>query len=103
MPACFNLAIVMREKICWTVYGRKKRVLVDDNNKLIKELEDLGPLSEIEMKWVKSNCGMPYKEWLETQEKEEEEGDEGEEEGEEEEKVDEEEVGEETANPEEEK
>ena len=61
----------MCEMICWTLAGRKKVFLVDENNNIIKELRDLGPLSEIEMKWVKSNSGMPYKEWLKTQEKEE--------------------------------
>jgi hypothetical protein len=64
----------MPEKECWTTYGRKKVFLVDDDNNIIKELDDLGPLSELEMKWVKSNCGMPYKEWLKTLEEEEEEG-----------------------------
>lgn len=57
----------MPEKVCWTLSGRKKVYLVDDNNNIIKELSDLGPLSELEMKWVKSNSGMPYKEWLKTQ------------------------------------
>lgn len=61
-----------KEKECWTIYGRKKIFLVDDNNQIIKELQDLGPLSDLEMKWVKSNCGMPYKEWLKTLDKEEE-------------------------------
>lgn len=44
---------------------------MDDENNIIKELRDLGPLSEIEMKWVKSNSGMPYKEWLKIQEEKE--------------------------------
>jgi hypothetical protein len=57
----------MKEKECWTISGRKKVFLVDDKNMVVKELRDLGPLSEMEMKWVKSNCGMPYKEWLESQ------------------------------------
>jgi len=61
--------------------GRKKIFLVDDNNMVIKELRDLGPLSEMEMKWVKSNCGMPYKQWLESQ-KEEEDSEKEEEKGE---------------------
>jgi hypothetical protein len=60
----------MKEKECWTISGRKKIFLVDDKNMVIKELRDLGPLSEMEMKWVKSNCGMPYKQWLETQKEE---------------------------------
>jgi hypothetical protein len=63
----------MPEKVCWTLAGRKKIYLVDDENNIIKELEDLGPLNEMEMKWVKSNCGMPYKEWLKTQEEEKDE------------------------------
>ena len=46
---------------------------VDDENNIIKELQDLGPLSELEMEWVKSNCGMPYKEWLKNREEEAEE------------------------------
>ncbi|UCG69753.1 MAG: hypothetical protein JSV09_01650 [Thermoplasmata archaeon] len=62
----------MPEKVCWTLAGRKKVYLVDDDNNIIKELRDLGPLSEMEYKWVKSNCGMPYKEWLKTQEEEKE-------------------------------
>jgi hypothetical protein len=63
----------MKEKECWTVYGRKKVFLVDDNNQVVKELKDLGPLSETEMKWVKSGCGVPYEEWLKTRKEEEEE------------------------------
>ena len=61
----------MPEKEVWTVHGRKKVYLVDDSNCIIKELEDKGPLSEMEFNWVKSGCGMPYKEWLETLESEE--------------------------------
>ncbi len=60
-----------KEKECWTIHGRKKIFLVDDDNQIIEELKDLGPLSELEMKWVKSNCGMPYKEWLKTLEEKE--------------------------------
>ncbi len=52
------------------MFGRKKLFLVDDNNEIIKEVRVLGPLSELEMKWVKSNCGRPYKEWLKTSEEE---------------------------------
>jgi hypothetical protein len=66
----------MKEKECWTISGRKKIFLVDDKNMVIKELRDLGPLSEMEMKWVKSNCGVPYKEWLETQTEDEGSGNE---------------------------
>ena len=58
----------MPEKECWTKHGRKKIYLVDENNNIIREIDDLGPLSEMEMKWVKSGCGIPYKEWLESQE-----------------------------------
>lgn len=61
----------MPEKVCWTLAGRKKVFLVDDENNIIEELQDLGPLSELEMEWVKSNCGMPYKEWLKSREEEE--------------------------------
>jgi hypothetical protein len=67
------LGYIMREMVCWTLAGRKKVFLVDENNNIIKELRDLGPLSKIEMKWVKSNSGMPYKEWLKTQEEGEDE------------------------------
>jgi hypothetical protein len=63
----------MQEKEVWTVLGRKKILLVDDNNQLVKEVKDLGPLSELEMKYVNSNCGMPYEDWLETIKEEEEE------------------------------
>jgi hypothetical protein len=61
----------MKEKECWTLGGRKKIFLVDDENNVIKEIKDLGPLSELEMKWVKSSCGMPYEKWLETLDEEE--------------------------------
>ena len=69
----------MPEKECWTKHGRKKIYLVDGDNNIIKEIDDLGPLSEMEMKWVKSGCGVPFKEWLESQEAEdgEEEGEKG--------------------------
>lgn len=63
----------MKEKECWTLGGRKKIFLVDDENNVIKEIKDLGPLSEIEMKWLKANSGMPFEEWLKTQKDEEEE------------------------------
>lgn len=66
----------MKEKECWTISGRKKIFLVDDKNMVVKELRDLGPLSEMEMKWVKSNCGLPYKEWLESQKEDEGSGNE---------------------------
>ena len=65
----FPLGNIMREMICWTLAGRKKVFLVDENNNIIKELRDLGPLSELEMRWVRSNSGMPYKEWLKTLDK----------------------------------
>ena len=57
---------IMSEKECWTPLGRKKVYLVDDSNQIIKEIRDLGPLSELEMKWVRSHSGMPYKDWLKT-------------------------------------
>jgi hypothetical protein len=66
-PTVSFLVEFMHEKVCWTKAGRKKVFLVDEDNKVIKELKDMGPLSEIEMKWVNSNCGMPYAEWLKTQ------------------------------------
>ncbi len=81
MPVCTPLVIYMPEKECWTTHGRKKVFLVDDDNNIVKELEDLGPLSELEMKLVKSNCGIPDKEWLKTMEAEEETAKEGEGEG----------------------
>ena len=65
----------MREKEVWTVYGRKKIFLVDEFNMVQKEVKDLGPLSEIEMKWVRSGSELPFKEWLETLDDEEKEGD----------------------------
>lgn len=64
----------MPEKECWTTIGRKKIYLVDEDNNIIKEIDDLGPLSELEMEWVKSGSAMPYKEWLESKEAEEEAG-----------------------------
>lgn len=63
----------MREKEVWTVLGRKKIFLVDDENQVVKEVKDLGPLSELEKKYVNSNCGMSYDDWLETLKNEEEE------------------------------
>lgn len=64
----------MKEKVVWTMDGRKKIFLVDENNIVQKEIKDLGPLSEIEMKWVRSGSELPYKQWLETLEDEEKEG-----------------------------
>jgi hypothetical protein len=63
----------MKEKECWTLAGRKKVYLVDEENNIVKEIKDLGPLSEIEMKWVKSNSGVPFEQWLKTQNEEEQE------------------------------
>jgi hypothetical protein len=77
-PPVSPLADFMHEKVCWTMSGRKKVFLVDENNKVIKELRDLGPLSKIEMRWVKSNSGMPYAEWLKTQDQDEEAAEENE-------------------------
>lgn len=63
----------MKEKECWTLAGRKKVYLVDEENNILKEIKDLGPLSEIEMKCVKSNSGTPFEQWLKMQKEEEEE------------------------------
>lgn len=54
----------MPEKVCWTLHGRKVLFEVDEDNKVVREISDLGPLSEIEMKWVKANSGITYNEWL---------------------------------------
>ncbi len=77
----------MPEKEVWTTDGRKKTFLVDDENMIINELRDLGPLSELEFQWVKSNPTKPYSEWLKELE---EEGTEGNEENEGNEKLEEE-------------
>ena len=66
----------MREKEVWTLLGRKKVFLVDDDNCIIEELRDLGPLSETEMKWVKANSDKSYQEWLQSLDEKKEEGDE---------------------------
>jgi hypothetical protein len=60
----------MKEKEVWTLDGRKKIFLVDDRNRVIKEIDDLGPLSETEKLWVLLRPGIPYKEWLEEYEAE---------------------------------
>lgn len=62
----------MKEKECWTLAGRKKVYLVDEENNIVKEIKDLGPLSEIELKWVRANSGIPFEEWIKTQDVEEE-------------------------------
>ena len=67
------MADYMNEKECWTLGGRKKIFLVDDENNVVKELKDLGPLSETELKWVKSNSGIPFEAWLKIQKEEDEE------------------------------
>lgn len=54
----------MKKKEVWTLDGRKKIFLVDENNQIIEELEDLGPLNEKEYLWVKLRPGVPYNEWL---------------------------------------
>ena len=54
----------MVEKEVWTLDGRKKIFKVNENNQVIKELKDLGPLSETEFLWVRLRPGIPYKEWL---------------------------------------
>lgn len=66
----------MKEKEVWTLLGRKKVFLVDDDNSIIEELRDLGPLSETEMKWVKANSDKSYQEWLQSLDEKKEEGDE---------------------------
>jgi hypothetical protein len=66
----------MKEKEVWTLLGRKKVFLVDDDNCIVEELKDLGPLSETEMKWVKANSDKAYQEWLESIDLKNEEGDE---------------------------
>jgi len=60
----------MPEKEVWTLYGRKKIFLVDDCNRVIEEITDLGPLNETEKLWVMLRPGKPYKEWLKDYEKE---------------------------------
>jgi hypothetical protein len=81
MPTLLYVTILIiiemetREKEVWTVLGRKKILLVDEDNQVVKEIKDLGPLSEIEMKYVNSNCGMPFDDWLETLKDEDEEND----------------------------
>ena len=63
----------MPEKEVWTLDGRKKIYLVDDQNHIIKELKDLGPLNYKEKKWLRLRPGVPYKEWLKSCEDEESE------------------------------
>lgn len=63
----------MKEKEVWTLDGRKKIFLVDDDNHVIKEIDDLGPLSETEKLWVMLQPGIPFKEWLKDYEKEQKE------------------------------
>jgi len=60
----------MPEKEVWTLDGRKKIFLVDDYNRVIEEITDLGPLNETEKLWVMLRPGKPYKEWLKDYEKE---------------------------------
>ena len=61
---------MMKEKEVWTLDGRKKIFIVNDSNQVIKEVNDLGPLSETEYLWVKLRPGKPYKDWLKEYEKE---------------------------------
>jgi hypothetical protein len=63
----------LKEKEVWTLDGRKKIFLVDDDNHVIKEIDDLGPLSETEKLWVMLQPGIPFKEWLKDYEKEQKE------------------------------
>ena len=58
------------EKEVWTLDGRKKILLVTEENRVIKVIKDLGPLSETERLWVQLQPGVPYKEWLKEYEKE---------------------------------
>jgi hypothetical protein len=59
-----------QEKEVWTVDGRKKILLVNERNQIIKEIKDLGPLNNEEKLWVALRPGVPYKEWLEELKKE---------------------------------
>jgi len=68
-----DIEMETREKEVWTVLGRKKILLVDEENQVVREIKDLGPLTEIEMKYVNSNCGMSFEDWLEKVSEEEEE------------------------------
>ena len=58
------------EKEIWTFDGRKKIYLVDECNRAIREIKDLGPLSKTENLWVQLQPGIPYKEWLKEYKKE---------------------------------
>ncbi len=63
----------MKEKEVWTLDGRKKILLVNECNQVIKEIEDLGPLSKTELLWLMQRPGIPYKDWLKEYEKAEKE------------------------------
>ena len=54
----------MKEKEVWTLDGRKKIYLVNERNQIIREIDDLGPLTETEYLWVKLRPGKPYLDWL---------------------------------------
>jgi hypothetical protein len=60
------------KKVIWTLDGRKKVYLVDESNHALQELEDLGPLNDTEMLWVRLRPGKPYEEWLIEYKKEQE-------------------------------
>jgi hypothetical protein len=66
----------MKEKEVWTLDGRKKILLVNDRNQVIREIDDLGPLNETEKLWVLLCPGIPYEEWLKEYQKDNSEADE---------------------------
>ena len=57
----------MQQKEIWTLDGRKKIYLVDDNNQIVKEIEDLGPLSKSELESLALKLKESYKKWMEGQ------------------------------------
>ena len=61
----------MPEKEVWTFEGRKKIFLVDERNRVVKEIKDLGPLNKKEKQWIIEQPGVPYADWLKDVEKEE--------------------------------
>ena len=54
----------MKEKEIWTIDGRKKILLVDENNQIVKEIKDIGPLNKNEKLWITTRPDITYKEWL---------------------------------------
>jgi len=57
----------MQQKEIWTLDGRKKIYLVDENNQIVKEIEDLGPLSKSELESLAMKLKESYKKWMEGQ------------------------------------